>query len=107
MKFITAMLIIMAMLAPQLQAQQPQLTELDRLRIENLNLKIGWSQAVKQLNQCVVEKGSLQDQATDRQLQEDLKAVVEAIEAAHPGFTFDPATGQFAKKEPAKDERKK
>lgn len=102
----TVMVITMTTLAPA-YAQQPALTDIDQMRIEIVNLKFALAAKDKEWSVCIAEKGPLQDQANQRFLQQEVKTMVSAIEAAHPGFTFDPQSGQFAKKDDTKDGEKK
>jgi hypothetical protein len=102
---ITAMVVIMATLAPA-YAQLPvaeQLTEMDKLRLEVINLKYRLADVGKDYAQCLADKGPLQDQANQQFLQVETQRVVEAINAAHPGFTFDPKKGTLLKKDTAQN----
>lgn len=118
MSVITAMVIITAMFVAPTYAQAtlkapetvtttssptPQLTEVDQMRLEIVNLKFKLAQTQSQWSSCIAEKGPLQDQANQTTLNKEVQSVVEAINAAHPGFTFDPNSGQFAKKDDTKD----
>jgi len=95
-----AVVIIMAVLT--VNAQTPstdQLTEVDKLRLEIINLKFKLADTAKDYGLCLADKGPLQDQVNKSYLQVESAKTIEAINAAHPGFTFDPKTGQFAKKD--------
>lgn len=69
------------------------LTEMDKLRIENVNLYDALTVAIEEADTC---RGLLAKPRADanRSLQQqrwkDMKA---AIQAAHPGFSFEPSTG--------------
>jgi hypothetical protein len=78
--------LVFLILAPTSMAQSgPELTELEKARIEILNLKI-------QLAQC-------QTSLTGANLAKEIQSLKQAIESTRPGFEFDISTGTFKPKE--------
>jgi hypothetical protein len=84
------------------QDKVPQLTELERYKLERLALLqqidaltkelSGWQQLYAGTAKKLAD---LDLQVQKKNFDENLKAVVEGIEAARPGFKFDPASGKF------------
>jgi hypothetical protein len=72
---------------------QPALTEVQKLRIERLNLVSEITTLTKENADLKVQLAGMKVSLERLQLQQD-------IERTNPGHTWDPATGQFAPKGP-------
>lgn len=92
-------LVILTLFPTSLLAQ-PQLSELERLKIENLNLKIQLSQASAKAEQFEGDLAMCQLAASAPDVTKAAGQLVAEIEAAHPGYTFDPQSGAFLPKPP-------
>lgn len=75
----------------------PELTEVQKLRIERINLVNENSALAKENAELKLQIAGLKVSIERISLQND-------IETANPGFTWDPATGQFAPKGPSDGE---
>jgi hypothetical protein len=83
-----------------------QLTAMEQLKLENLQLKTVLAQTIAGSDRCHAQIGQLYDllgatrakdaSATLTALEATLKT---EIEAQHPGFTFDPKAGTLTRKE--------
>lgn len=84
---------------------QEQLSEVERLRAELLRVKTAYAQAVAQHDACKAELGAtyntlgqLRADANSVQLSTEEQQLKASVDAAHPGFNWDPKTGAFAKR---------
>lgn len=74
-------------------ADGPELTDLQKLRIERINLVNENAALTKENVDLKLQLAALKVSIEKAQLQQE-------IEREHPGFTWDPSTGQFAPKGP-------
>lgn len=85
------------------QSDGPSLTALEQARFENHRLRVALATSQAQADGCRAELGAayqalgqLRAAAASRELTAAEAALKAEIEAAHPGFTWDPKTGRFA-----------
>jgi hypothetical protein len=74
-------------------ALSPALSDLDRLRIEVAALKQELHQIRTERSRCEVELAPLRYQRDEAGVQEVLRTLQTTIDAAHPGYHFNPLTG--------------
>lgn len=81
------------------------LTEIEKLKLENLALTFRMNEMTKEIGQwrtvaaqCLVPLSQYESKAGDEQAKANLDKLVAEVEAARPGFTFNPQTGAFTKK---------
>lgn len=82
-------------------AQSPALTEVENLRIENLQLKAQITRTISEADACRAELAPLRARNNGDALQTELETLKTDIERAHPGFAFNIKTGKLDAK-PAK-----
>lgn len=83
--------------------QEPQLSDTEQLKRENLQLRDQLRAARAQRADCEATLGPLEVQARSTDLQAGLQKLKAECELSHPGFTCDPAAGTLTKKpEPPK-----
>ena len=82
------------------QTPAPALSELERALIENVNLLAELRKAQLEADLCRAQLAQPRADATAQQVKQAFDALKSRIEAAHPGFTWDPSTGAFTPKEP-------
>lgn len=76
--------------------QQPgMLTEADGLRLTVVALQRQLADAQAEGDVCRSVLGPLRARANQEQIKRSEDAAISAIEAAHPGFTFDRRTGRL------------
>ena len=77
----------------------PVLSPLEQLRVENLNLRHELRKALLEADGC---RGALAQPRADSQQREidaGIAGLKADVERAHPGFTWNPATGVFTPQE--------
>lgn len=83
------------------QEKPPELNDIEKARIEIINLKSVLADAQYKIIQLTAELGEHQKIANKEYLEKEIQSLKQAIESTRPGFEFDLATGQFSpKKEP-------
>lgn len=76
--------------------QQPGvLTDTDRLRVMVVALQRELADAQAEGDVCRAVLGPLRARANQEQIKRSEEAAIAAIEAVHPGFTFDRQTGRL------------
>jgi hypothetical protein len=88
-------------------AQDPALTELERAKVELLQLRTAYAQLLAQFDSCKAENGAAfatlgklrADRASSELTEEETQLKV-TVDANHKGWRFDPKTGRFTKIEP-------
>ncbi len=83
---------------PPSPTQAGTLSEVERLKHENLQLQSQLAQLLAQKSDCEAQLGPLRAQAHNQALAAQATALKEQIEQAHPGYTFDVQTGKLTKK---------
>lgn len=85
----------------------PQLTEVERLKLELLQVRTSYAQLLANYDACKAEVGTafntlgrLRAEAATAELTAEEAKLKAAIEAGHPGYRWDPKTGTFTKKPP-------
>lgn len=93
---------VVGLAAQQKSADPPALTDLERARVDVINLKSQLVELLKRnadvqsaYGQCQALLGPLQQKDNASAVAAEAGALKSAIEGAHPGFTFDAATGQL------------
>jgi hypothetical protein len=89
------------------------LTEIEQLKLDLLRTKTAYAQLLAQHDACKAELGATFDvlgrmRATvaSKELTGEEALLVKTVEAAHPGYTFDPKTGTLTKTPPPAPEKK-
>lgn len=87
------------------QTDGPALTELEKAKVELLQVRTAYAQLLAQHDACKAELGaafnalgSLRAKAATDQLSTEEMQLRIAVEGAHPGYTWDPKTQAFTKK---------
>jgi hypothetical protein len=87
----------------------PELSEVERLKVELLQVRTAYAQALVHYDACKAEIGTvhtalgrLRAKTATEELSAAEATLKAEIDASHPGFTFDVKTGLFAKKPPEK-----
>lgn len=97
MKSLLALLLLLPL---PLFAQEPTLSEAEKLKIENLNLKLQLAQTMVKLEQLEADLASCQVKLSIPEFDKAAQELVGEIEKAHPGYIFDPQSGSFLPKKP-------
>ncbi len=86
------------------QPATPSLTELERTRVELLQVRTAYAQLLAQYDACKAEVGAtfnalgtLRAKAASTQLTEEEAALKALVEKDHVGYTWDPKTLLFTK----------
>lgn len=89
---------------PAATSTPPALTELERTKVELLQVRTAYAQLLAQYDACKAEVGStyntlgtLRARAASEQLSAEEREVTATIDAGHAGWTWDSKTGLFAK----------
>lgn len=90
----------MTALSLPLAAQEPILSPHEQLQIENLNLKAQLAQAGVQLAQAEAAIATCKLRLLAPEFASASADLVKEIEAAHPGYCFEPQSGAFTPKQP-------
>lgn len=98
-KWIVAVTVAVGMAGAALSAQPPQLSELEQLKIQVLQLKIQVANIQAEADACRGLLGQYRVAKASTDLSAEELALKKAIETAHPGFTWDPRTGALVEKE--------
>ncbi len=102
----TCLIASMVFVATALVASQPQLTELEQLRRENLALKSQLHAALAERDACRVQFAPIRFKLDQQVLDAEAAKLKADIEAAHPGFVYNVQTGALEPKPPAEPEKK-
>lgn len=101
--------IVLGALAATHAQDAPSLTELERVKLELLQVRTAYAQVVAQFDGCKAEVGSVYQQlgqlrasAATTELTAQERKLKADVEAGHPGYMWDPKTAAFTKKPDAK-----
>lgn len=102
---VVALLLAVGVAHAQGTVAAPELTELERTKVELLQVRTAYAQLLAQYDACKAEVGStfntlgsLRARAASDQLTAEEAQIKLAVETGHPGYTWDPKTGLFTKK---------
>ena len=96
---------LILVVAVVVKAQSPALNDQEKLRVENLSLKVQVANLQRQLSDaqvavgnCAAQLGPLRSDADTTTLKGALAALKAEIERAHPGMDWDPVSGELKEK---------
>ncbi len=90
-----------------LKAQAPELSEIERTKVELLRVRGEYAKLLAQYDGCKAEVGAafnalgrLRAAAASTELTAEEASLKATVEAGHPGFEWNPKTGAFTAKPP-------